>query len=553
MEGLILLGILGGGYILNKDAEESHSTHLELQPPLNQGSHHSIYDLHNFKDSKQYEEQLVRQKYNEAMKGDSKVIDSLNMEGRNTLRNTVPHDENLFDSLSGSKISREEFLQNDQGITVEPFIAGSGSTQINLAENNQLQRHQGYNRREPNESKTELGRFFPLENNLANVYGNSDAGEYVNKARFDAGMYRKNELPFEQEQIPHIDEKSEINRDVGLLYAQRNTVDNQRTLSNPKLSYGGKVLSGKGFDKRGSHGEVFKHLPNQDYENTADKWLVTSGAITGDAIRPEQIIKPTNRSFFNEGKLGPAAPAIAKAVEERPMYKKTTNQQLTTDTVRNASMDNTQGDDDHNKDSFFAYPNERDITSERTHEGHFKSVINAETIGIQDSMKPTIKETTHLENRNGFVGTSTNQSHTTGLQDNLRPALKDTTQYDYTGNANASIGGSMSNDQYLRAELNPNKEIIAQGRDPTPQNTKLTSGMDFMNVDIKKIEADYFNPRINNPDKVYQDTPVEYNCYGEKEKDTLDNDHIFSNRIDPENLDPFRKNPYTQSLASFAY
>ena len=406
MEGLILLGILGGGYILNKDAEESHSTHLELQPPLNQGSHHSIYDLHNFKDSKQYEEQLVRQKYNEAMKGDSKVIDSLNMEGRNTLRNTVPNDENLFDSLSGSKISREEFLQNDQGITVEPFIAGSGSTQINLAENNQLQRHQGYNRREPNESKTELGRFFPLENNLANVYGNSDAGEYVNKARFDAGMYRKNELPFEQEQIPHIDEKSEINRDVGLLYAQRNTVDNQRTLSNPKLSYGGKVLSGKGFDKRGSHGEVFKHLPNQDYENTADKWLVTSGAITGDAIRPEQIIKPTNRSFFNEGKLGPAAPAIAKAVEERPMYKKTTNQQLTTDTVRNASMDNTQGDDDHNKDSFFAYPNERDITSERTHEGHFKSVINAETIGIQDSMKPTIKETTHLENRNGFVGTS---------------------------------------------------------------------------------------------------------------------------------------------------
>jgi hypothetical protein len=553
MEGLILLGILGSGYLLNKDAEDSQSTHLELQPPLYQGSQHSIYDLQNFKDSKQYEEQLVRQRYNEAMKGDSKVIDSLNMEGRNTLRDTVPNDENLFDSLSGSKISRQDFLKNDQGIAVEPFISGSGSTQINFNESNQLQRHQGYNRREPNESKTELGRFFPLEKTYGNVFGNSSAGEYVNKARFDAGMYRKNELPFEQEKVPHIDEKSEINRDVGLLYAQRNTVDNQRALSNPKLSYGGKVLSGKGFDKRGSHGEVFKHLPNQDYENTADKWLVTSGAITADAIRPEQIVKPTNRSFFNEGKLGPAAPAIAKAVEERPMYKKTTNQQLMTDTIRNASMVNTQGEDDHNQGSFFAYPNEREITSERTHEGHFKSVINAETIGIQDAMKPTIKETTHLENRNGFVGTSTNQSHTTGLQDNLRPALKDTTQFDYTGNAISSIGGSMSNDQYLRADLNPSKEIISQLRDPTPENTKLTSGMDIMNVDIKKIETDYFNPRINNPDKQYQDTPSDYNCFGEKEKDTLDNDHIFSNRIDPENLDPFRKNPYTQSLSSFAY
>ena len=43
----------------------------------------------------------------------------------------------------------------------------------------------------------------------------------MNKARFDAGMYRKNELPFEQEKVPHIDERSEVNRDVGLLYAQR--------------------------------------------------------------------------------------------------------------------------------------------------------------------------------------------------------------------------------------------------------------------------------------------------------------------------------------------
>jgi len=553
MEGLILLGILGGGYLLNKDAEESHSTHLELRPPLNQGSQTSIYDLNNFKDSKQYEEQLVRQKYDDAMKGDSKVIDALNIEGRNTLRNTVPNDENFLDSLSGSQITRDDFLKNDQGITVEPFISGSGSAQLNLQENNQLERHQGYNRRGPDESKTEIGQFFPLEKTYGNVFGNSNSGEYMNKARFDAGLYRKNELPFEQEKVPHIDVKSEINRDIDRLYAERNSVDNIRTANNQKESYGGKVLSGKGFDKRGHLGEVFKHKPEQYYENTADKWLVTSGAISADSIRPSQIIKPTNRAYFNEGKLGPASPAIAKAVEERPMYKKTSNQQLTTDTVRNASAVNTQMNDDHNKNSFFAYPNEREITSERTHEGNFKSVINGDTIRLQDNVKPTIKETTHFENRNGFVGTSVNQSHTTGIQDKVRGALKDTTQFDYTGNAVSSLGGNMSSDQYLRADLNPNKEIIAQGRDPTPESTKLTSGMDSYNVDIKKIETDYFNHRINNPDKQYQDTPTEYNCYGERDKDTLDNDHMFSNRIDPENLDPFRKNPYTQSLSSFAY
>ena len=47
------------------------------------------------------------------------------------------------------------------------------------------------------------------------------------------------------------------------------------------------------------------------------------------------------------------------------------------------------------KDSYFSYPNEREITQERTHEGNFKSVINAETIGLQDNIKPTIKETSH--------------------------------------------------------------------------------------------------------------------------------------------------------------
>ena len=101
-------------------------------------------DLNNFKDSKQYEEQLVRQRYDQAMKGDTKIIDALNMEGRNTLRNTVPNDENSFESLSGSRISVDDFLKNDQGIMVEPFISGSGPSQINFDENSKLGGHDLY-------------------------------------------------------------------------------------------------------------------------------------------------------------------------------------------------------------------------------------------------------------------------------------------------------------------------------------------------------------------------------------------------------------------------
>ena len=62
----------------------------------------------------------------------------------------------------------------------------------------------------------------------------------------------------------------------------------------------------------------------------------------------------------------------------------------------------------------------------------------------------------------------------------------------------------------------------------------------------------YFNPRINNVDKVYQEIPTDNTCEYTQEKDTLDNVKL-SDRLDPTMLDPFKQNPYTQSLASFAY
>ena len=124
--------------------------------------------------------------------------------------------------------------------------------------------------------------------------------------------------------------------------------------------------------------------------------------------------------------------------------------------------------------------------------------------------------------------------------------------YEYSGNAGTgSVVAQTASDNYLRADLNPNKEIIAQGRAPTTEKTKLANGSDTINMDIKKIETDYYNPRINNQDKIYQLTTEDHPCEYTQDKDTLDNIKL-SDRLDPNMLDPFRTNPYTQSLASFA-
>ena len=54
MEGIILLGLAGAGYIMNKNKEEEQSRSIEtnVRPQVNQGSNSSIYDINNYLDSK---------------------------------------------------------------------------------------------------------------------------------------------------------------------------------------------------------------------------------------------------------------------------------------------------------------------------------------------------------------------------------------------------------------------------------------------------------------------------------------------------------------------
>ena len=70
--------------------------------------------------------------------------------------------------------------------------------------------------------------------------------------------------------------------------------------------------------------------------------------------------------------------------------------------------------------------------------------------------------------------------------------------------------------------------------------------------EIDKLEKDYMNHRINSIDKVYQEIPTDNNCEITTMKDRLE-DTSIATRIDPSLLNPFRNNPYTQSLESFAY
>ena len=93
------------------------------------------------------------------------------------------------------------------------------------------------------------------------------------------------ELPFEQIQVgPGLNKGYTGEASGGFHqadtrdYIMPRSVDQLRTLNNPKLSYKGKILAGKNISQRGKIGKTFKHRPDTFYINSSDRFLTTTGA-----------------------------------------------------------------------------------------------------------------------------------------------------------------------------------------------------------------------------------------------------------------------------------
>lgn len=580
MEAAVLLGLIGTGYLVNKSNEEGQPQEVNINRQINFPNGDNIYNSEEIDKNEKMIQSKLESNYEEAHNKHSKLVNPLDPKRNLSFPQKdfkEGYDKLTYSNATGGYICQDDFLTNDQGVSVAPYFAGSGPN-INFDDTRALSRTQGGE--DFYQNKREVETMFCPQRNLGNVHGGEFRGD---ESRYNQSMYVTSERPFEQETVGPIDIKSGFNGDVYRAIAEKRGVDNLRTANNPKLNFEGKILSGKSISKRGEEGVVFQHNPEKFYQNSPDRYFTTVGAVTERTLRPEQIIPDTNRMHFNKQEMGPAAPAVMNAGEERPSFKKSLKRQFGTDTVRNATVENPFVATDFHKQGYRALPNERDVTTLRTYDSNIKSEFSQQTMGLQDDLKSTKKQTTINSKNNGYVQ-NTLVNSTMGLQDNLKTTkkqttinsknngyisnlgfenrtsgyespettTKDTNLYDYTGNAGGYVKGDMLQDNYKNAETNPTKEIIAQGRAPTINNVKIANGMDQMNITIDKLEVDYMNHRLNGVDKVYQEIPTDNNCEITTMKDRLE-DMSIADRIDPDLLNPFRQNPYTQPLESFSY
>ena len=135
--------------------------------------------------------------------------------------------------------------------------------------------------------------------------------------------------------------------------------------------------------------------------------------------------------------------------------------------MRNASTEIELNNNDTIKGSYQMYPNERDVTTLRTYDSNISKEIPDSTLGLMDSVKKTIKQTTIDSKNNGYINGGMDMP-TERLYDEIKKTKKQFTSSDqnYMGVGGSEVAQPTDYLQYDNAETNATKELIAQGRYP---------------------------------------------------------------------------------------
>ena len=152
----------------------------------------------------------------------------------------------------------------------------------------------------------------------------------------------------------------------------------------------------------------------------------------------------------------------------------------------------------------------------------------------------------------GETGTGTGRGYLAASYDAKNTNRQFLNDWEWEGPAKSIVNSPMNYDDMYNAHMNPNREEISQGREPTPESVKLGAGMDLVNIEHRRIEGDQINIRDPAETFLYTAPPQKNDCGLTRVKSKLP-EETNRMRIEPDILNAFRENPYTQSLSSSVY
>ena len=440
--------------------------------------------------------------------------------------------------------------------------------------------------------KVEQAPLFKPEDNISFTNGTPNNSDFY-QSRVNPGMRNSNNKPFESQMVgPGLNQGYSTQGSGGFNSGMEardqwlpKTVDELRVTTNPKMEYNLNNLEGPSvapIKNPGLIGRVEKHNPDTFFINSQDRWLTTTGSEKAQMTRSEQemgiIRRPNERTDyvgiaattetgFGRAPTGFEAPKRTAQLPETFTGKKIVQPQ-----------ERRQGSDlDNEKASITNYNNNRSTGNQPdTFRSGFSGAIGAVVAPFLDALKPNRRdeicanmrvygdagskvEAGYVNNPNDVTPTTIRETtlHSVDFNVNNQSSQqyvntytapeetnRQTTNYQTYGNVGNNITGDMS---YGAAYNQTNNGLKAQ----TIHNRIAQGGTQMFNtqVNLSNLKSDTnctdnrpFGP-VSNVTK-----PTSRATFGKYSPPQELDMSMESKRNQPDILNAFRSNPYTQSL-----
>lgn len=452
-------------------------------------------------------------------------------------------------------------------------------------------------------SKSEVAPLFKPQENYNYIYGTPNTSDFM-QSRQMPSTKMSNVKPWEEVHVaPALDKGF---TDVGSggfnsgmdardKWVDRD-VDELRVKTNPKLTFGLETHEGPAYyyipnaPSADTQGKVEKYLPDTYYLNTPDRWLTTTGLEKAQTARPIEADRFVNRPSTTSEYFGAGAEQNGAATYAPPAVEPSKRQHI--DPSKHHGMNVAAANQkpastaDHGRLGYKLLHNNRSTTTNAVAPGgvfgamravvapllevvrpsrkenvigNLRSYANAGTtvpagtvFNPADRLPTTIKETTTglLDFNHLNFERQTNAGYQVEEQQPVENQRDTTTDVEYLGAAGGAAA-HMGNQVYNAAYNQHNNANKVQTAWTNQGNMNLLNHNE--NVCVRKPHTtvhNYMGAAAPGPNTVNMPPSVE--TYGKtRMPQNYPRNAIECERINPEILDAFRNNPYTQSLNSY--
>lgn len=513
----------------------------------------------------------------------------------------VGNEMQKYYSLDGSYLTSEQFQHQN----MNPFNGGKVRGYNYNIDNNESILDNMNGTGSQTIRKQEQPPLFQSMPTLNYVNGIPNQSDFY-QSRINPSQKISSTLPFEQIKVgPGLNEGynshgSELGFNTPLEARERwqpRQVDELRIATNPKLEYTLDGLEGpinpsiKNSATIQTLGKVEKNTPDTFYINTPDRWLVTTSTQKGETLRPNIQLSNAKQYDGNSLYLGPGntpsnmtyvpqqlLPSKREESQEIPMnYYSGTNNMIGQGPLNTSELESYQNSIINTKRG-----NEE---STKNYIGNaFQSTLNVIFQPLLDYVRPTRKEETieNLRLSSAGITTSVPQPPTTSQSISAKTTIRETTLYEprsYINNFTSmgtylpnQLPPSQTNRECLPTDILLGPSSTKQGlpnyessyscastgslREPTMIHSYIPSGtLPLFNNPYKnniqlRNDDNSIKFRSNPAYSSLSVIPPSTEIIGHQ-RNPQSYDQINCSRIQPDILNAFKNNPYTQPLDSY--